>query len=415
MNWTKLFFALLIFANLLLAFLSGFYELFSKAALLASSLYILLALPQAIYILNNNFKTLAWNTALVSVFLVFVEILFFFKLVEHPQITTWTMINEEQYSKIEFLEESPYIKFRPNSLIKSMGYRGEDFTYFWVTDALGFKNSAEMLKRPEHDFIALGDSFTESMGVSVRDTWASRMTMSGLYSVYNSGVQGYSASQMLGVYKILMSEIKHKGIIIGTLPTIYTRELKFDDASIHEMQQGTDGIASIARGAQNSFLTSFIRTLKHYVLSKNLSKNLANNKYKEQILSNLSTEELLKTDPLWNQYVNAIKQLVETAHLNDMRVILVQFPYRHEIYFTAEEQGLEDFNQTQYYVELNLLKKELPRYVEILDLFSFLKTDYVNKAVPLYFEIDGHMNEYGNKLVAKYILNYLNQPVILQK
>jgi hypothetical protein len=85
----------------------------------------------------------------------------------------------------------------------------------------------------------------------------------------------------------------------------------------------------------------------------------------------------------------------------------VQFPFRHEIYFDLKAQGLNDINSTRYYIELSTLKKSLPKNVEIIDIFPFLKTASLENNKNLYFNIDGHMNELGNQKIAKFISLYL--------
>ena len=52
--------------------------------------------------------------------------------------------------------------------------------------------------------VALGDSFTEGMGVETANTWTSLLSEKGI-TTYNFGVQGYSPSQILGIYKMYKS------------------------------------------------------------------------------------------------------------------------------------------------------------------------------------------------------------------
>ena len=233
MSWTKIFFVILIIFNIFVVI----YDLPAQGSktIYASSLFLFaLTLPMLLYAINKYCKVLAWNAALISLFLLIINGVFFFKVIEYQSIRVWTALDKGNFAAVEFLDESPFVKFKGNTLITSQGYRGEDFTYNWTTDDFGFKNLNSLLEEASVDFIALGDSFTEGMGNSISNTWPSKVQKLNSFKIYNAGVQGYAATQMQGAYDLLKTKVTHDGIIIGALPTIYTREQKFvlDDLSI---------------------------------------------------------------------------------------------------------------------------------------------------------------------------------------
>ena len=408
MSWIKWMFLISCFINVIYLLLTLTASPSAKANILASAIIFLLIIPQVIYILRSKFNTLAWNATLIATSLIVVEGIFFLKIVENPSIQTWTRIDNQQKSKIDFLDRSPYIKFKPNVNVRSMGFRGYDFVSLWTTDQFGYKNVAVKNSPSHYDFIALGDSFTEGMGVSIKDTWTNQINQSGRLSIYNAGVQGYSASQMYGTYELLNAKINHNGVIIGALPMIYNREQWFVDSKLDAMQKGYGGIASILRGEDeraNTFMASFLRSIYKSVAS---SLNGINKHYSSEIPLEVDTTYSLSSNSNWIRYVNSITLIAEKAYSKNKRVLLIQFPKRHEIYFSAQEQGLNEFSETQYYIELEYLKRFIPDYVEVLDMFPFFKNDFRTSNKPLYFKKDGHMNEHGNKLVAKFIIDYLN-------
>jgi hypothetical protein len=400
MSWTKIFFVILIIFNIFVVI----YDLPAQGSktIYASSLFLFaLTLPMLLYAINKYCKVLAWNAALISLFLLIINGVFFFKVIEYQSIRVWTALDKGNFAAVEFLDESPFVKFKGNTLITSQGYRGEDFTYNWTTDDFGFKNLNSLLEEASVDFIALGDSFTEGMGNSISNTWPSKVQKLNSFKIYNAGVQGYAATQMQGAYDLLKTKVTHDGIIIGALPTIYTREQKFvlDDLSI--AQQGVGGIASIiATNKKPSFLVGFLRYIIVNVLPRDVSDNKAN-KYK------IVMPDKLKNDSNWKRYVFALTKLSEEVLSEGKRVVLIQFPVRSEVYFDAEELGLSDIHQTRYYVELEALKSAMPSGVEILDMFPFIKSKYKKNERNIYFEIDGHMNEYGSQLVAEFLSSNL--------
>ena len=48
------------------------------------------------------------------------------------------------------------------------------------------------------------------MGVTVPNTWASKVGSISQYRIYNAGVQGYTASQMRASYELLQQKIYTK-------------------------------------------------------------------------------------------------------------------------------------------------------------------------------------------------------------
>ena len=183
-------------------------------------------------------------------------------------------------------------------------------------------------------------------------------------------------------------------------------------------QMGVGGIRSIAKNIknnQNSFLVGFLRALKskfpkqskfEVINEINTNKDLIV-KYQSEIPDTLIDENYLSKNENWKNYVKNLKEIFKIANNNNKEVILIQFPHRHELYFSAKAQGLKSIFESQYYIELKLLKKELPKKVIILDMYPFLKKHWEKNNKLIYFEKDGHMNELGNELVAKFLLKYL--------
>jgi len=400
MSWTKIFFVILIIFNIFVVVYDNLQVEGSETIYASSLLLFALTLPMLFYAINKYCKVLAWNAALISFFLLIINGVFFFKVIEHQSIRLWTVLDKENFAAVEFLDESPFVKFKGNTLITSQGYRGEDFTYNWTTDDFGFKNLNSLLEGASVDFIALGDSFTEGMGNSISNTWPSKVQKLNSFKIYNAGVQGYAATQMQGAYDLLKTKVTHDGIIIGALPRIYKREQKFvlDDLSI--AQQGVGGIASIiVTNTKPSFLVGFLRYIAEVLRRDNLDNKA--NKHK------IVMPDKLKNDSNWKRYVFALTKLSEEVLSEGKRVVLIQFPFRSEVYFDAEELGLSDIHQTSYYVELEALKSAMPSGVEILDMFPFIKSKYKKNERNIYFEIDGHMNEYGSQLVAEFLSSNL--------
>jgi len=387
----------------------------AKTNLIVALLFLLIIIPQIFYIFSSNFKVIAINFFWIGISIIVIELLFFFKIITNQNINSITLSNFKQRQDIQFFDTQPYIKFAPNINITSIGARGNDFTYSWKTDELGFKNKFTNLKDKKFDFIALGDSFTEGMGVSIKNTWPNIVSENSEYTIYNAGVQGYAVSQMFATLKLLEKDISFDGVILGTLTGLFTRERIFSENNLALKQGGRGGIKSIydlGLPSTNTFLVEFARQLKnsikYLIESKNSKSELKTFYIQEFIDSNNYSRESLIKDKYWKLHLKYITNIIERAKAKDKRVIIIQYPLRPYVYLSAEELGLKNILESQYYYELDYLKETLPSYVEIIDLLPLLKLHHLkNPEKPIYFQKDGHLNEVGNNLVAKIVMDYL--------
>jgi len=411
-NFKNLTFISLVIVHTIILLLSYLKLPDNKAVILATLSTALLLSPIIANVILGKVKTLAVNSALLLFFLLLIEGLFAFRIIQHPVISTWNLTNSKNIELLDFLQEAPFVKFKPNVNVRSQRFRGKDFTYEWQTDALGFKNIKQSdLSDIHFDYIALGDSFTEGMGVSIDNMWTSKVSQKTNVKIYNAAIQGYSASQMKATYLNLKDKLSHDGIIIGALPTIFNREKILD--SFENAKLGTGGIRSIAEGskyAENSFLTGLIRALVRVIKQKNLPNSKDNRRYIPEIPDSYPDQVSLTGDINWRKYVQNLSELSNLALSNGKEVILIQYPHRHEIYFNAEELGVDDIQEIDYHIELDLLKKSLPKKVKILDMFPYLKEKWSTDKRNIYFIKDGHMNERGQELISAFIVNNIDIP-----
>ena len=415
-NFKNLTYTSLVIVHSIILLLSYLQEPGSKAVMLASFITALLLSPIIANITLGRVKTLAVNTSLILIFLLLIESLFALRIIHNPVISTWKLNISKNIDSVDFLQEAPFVKFKPNVKVRSQGSRGDDFTYEWQTDALGFKNNKHSdISNLHFDYIALGDSFTEGMGVSIDDTWTSKVNQKSKVIIYNAAIQGYSASQMKATYVNLKDRIKHEGIIIGALPTIFVREKIFD--SYKNASLGTGGIRSIVnggKGAKNSFLTGLIRALKRTIEQKNVNciseYNINCKNYNNEIPFSYPDRASLTEDMNWKKYVQNLVELSNLALSSGKKVVLIQYPHRHEIYFNPHELGINELKEIDYYVELEVLREVLPKNVKVLDMFPYIKEMWSADKRNIYFIKDGHMNERGQDLISEFIVTNIDKP-----
>ena len=107
--------------------------------------------------------------------------------------------------------------------IRIPAYHGppDGFVYEWRTDRRGYESTPEIAARDQLPIVAVGESFTEGMGVHTdRDLGQSKRTWLG-YATYNMGVQGYAPIQMSGTFQHFGMPLRPKSVIIGNLAEGY--------------------------------------------------------------------------------------------------------------------------------------------------------------------------------------------------
>ena len=98
MNWIKLkniCLSLLICLQVIIIFNGNVLESGSRAVLLSSLIGAALIAPIMINLVFKKAEVLAINSAFIVAFLILMEGLFFLKIIEHPAIKTWQMIDSK--------------------------------------------------------------------------------------------------------------------------------------------------------------------------------------------------------------------------------------------------------------------------------------------------------------------------------
>lgn len=351
-------------------------------------------------------------------------------------------LKKERNRVIEYLKENPYVKFRPNVLVRSQGWRGTDkqFVYEWRTDENGFKNLPGLTRRGNVDLVILGDSFTEGMGVSTDDTYPGQLNKKGLIT-YNLGVQGYAPTQFYGVFEKYGKNLNPKYVIIGYCATTYDREFSFFniDETI-KSKKFTGGIQSIVdqveRGrdikSQSKYLLNAI-----YLLCKYSFNNLeyayrhlkTNDNFTSKYFAKLGSEiqritsEEKKLNELntnkskeWQSTINAFTDIAVSARKVDAQTILLYLPLRRELYYEkakGEKLPEEYIEKTERkMLQAFCLKNNivfLDPTPEFLKYISELGLGY-SRDYP-YLEIDGHLSPTGYRIISNIVENYIRKNI----
>jgi len=371
-------------------------------------------------------------------FCIFLEILVFLPNLVPLQIRNYLDINNNNATRgqvVEYLDRSPFAKFKPNVVVTSQGYRGPStqFVYRWKTDKMGFKNLDEVLDNGKIEIVAVGDSFTEGMGVSIEDTWPSIITKCGRVT-YNLGVQGYAPTQLEGSFRLYGCGLKPRYVVIGYCAGTYPREKTFlDKQSIVGQKRLTGGIDSIARADRREirkqskhvslaiylFLADYSYSFKRDIADRIKSKGVTNRLDKRYTCELLGVEHekgdisKISASPEYKQALNAFLGIKKLSGGIGSKVIFIYLPSRSYMYYEAglgKKLPEDSFELVESRMLKDFCEKEGIAYLNpsgrITGYVAALKDGASSDLYP-YLEIDGHFSRRGNLLIAEEILSYL--------
>lgn len=339
---------------------------------------------------------------------------------------------------VERLPHSPFAKPKPNVLIHIPGYYGskDHFEYEWRADRRGFKNLPEIAALDRVEAVAVGDSFTEGMGVAIADTWASRLSKKG-HPTYSLGIQGYSPTQFLGAYEHYGRQLNHKWVIIGLLGNAYEREKNYLGSSIAPGPQAIDRLIQwdevskkntlfletrdgyrvpLVINQRHRFLTSAVIALAaqqmNFALFFDAKSGVPNpdedarfsqgltglDRYRGEI-DHARTVEIdpttLAASPAWVSTLSRFKTIIDLARESDAGVLLLFFPSRGTAYSPTLFPNAFDLVQARALTEF-AEKHGVP----IIDFTPIFRARAEDRP---YLLIDGHPSAVGHEIIASEI------------
>jgi hypothetical protein len=333
---------------------------------------------------------------------------------------------------VEFLDQNPYVKFKPNTVIRSQGFRGSDdqFAYEWETDKNGFKNLPEVAELNQVDIVSIGDSFTEGMGVATEDAWPAMLTEGG-YTTYSLGVQGYAPSQCVGSFLKFGVTRKPNYVIIGYTAITFDREEAYIDLEESATKRKyTGGIQSIVHSEDREirhrarYFVSAVFLLFQTIVRD--YKSTAYTEFTEHTLSDRYASEIAEVSAstgvvddinlpsrAWANALGAFADVKMLADSINSKAVLLYFPLRGQVYYKKARGAIVPDDNF-----MNVERAELREFCLSKDMF-FLDatqklTEYVNNLeddAPIvdypYLEIDGHLSKAGNRLIAQLVEEFL--------
>ena len=348
-----------------------------------------------------------------------------------------------------FSPYSFYSKYYPTYLIKSelytsqpqkydeeLGYRYEKNKYFASHQNFGNKifstyndgvrsNISKKLiyfqesefKQPEFNrdnaIIITGDSFTAGSEVGNDQAMPAKLEELSGYRVLNGGVGGYSFTQSVLFAKDLINQKKIQYLIISLIPEDLVR-------SEYSIYQGVPRPYFISNNSTFTLEKNHIRNYKDFYLDQ-----IKSNKILLKIISrSFLLMETIKRIKIFPELFNPnffekkesirfdligcelVKQIKDFSNLKKINTaILIQYPDYH---FYEKEKYQQDYiNRYLENFKICINKNNLLLIDTEKNLNQIFFED-INKFNKLYLGPGRHMSEYGNTVIAEFILKVIN-------
>jgi hypothetical protein len=287
-------------------------------------------------------------------------------------------------------------------------YALRDLTFAYETDEHGFRNATSWPE--EAEIVVVGDSLAFGFGVEDADSWT-RVVDEGLAEarVVNLALPGYGPEQYARAYESYGAELSPKLLIIGLFPTNDVRDQgKFEEW----LALGAPGNYDVWRFEGGSQPDLLRRTYVYIWLKEAVKRG--RQQYSNQRLElddgpmNLTPSIIMDPvrsgwpdEPRFASVVGSLERVQEIARTAGTRTLVLLFPCKEEVYLPS--LGIETPEPVKPFAAVCR-----ERGWEHLDLTP-IYAERARLGERLFFEIDGHPNERGNRVAAEAVRNWIRE------
>jgi len=259
--------------------------------------------------------------------------------------------------------------------------------------------------------VAVGDSFTFGLGVNQEATWIAQLANLSQREIINLGVPGWGPQQYTRTLEQYGMALKPKVVFYG----LYNNDL------------GNATVFAKDDGHFNKF--SLREFMRRHSVTFNLFRGLrrANKAVQDLDLGEIGFK--FSTENLKDRIIADSKRFprgwpltrreIETAYQDSQRsnaiFVLLYFPSKEEVYWKAikeKEKSFESFDDLTDQLRKTTLEFCHSSGLLCIDLTPALKKR-ANQREVVYFPINNHWNESGNRIVAEEIYRFLIAKKIL--
>jgi lysophospholipase L1-like esterase len=308
----------------------------------------------------------------------------------------------------------PYLGFRYRPDLTGRLRRG-DLDFSFTTDQKGFRNDSPS---PEAaDIVVVGDSMAFGYGVADDATWTHLVaTQPGSYTIGNFGLIGGAPQQYLRILETEALQLNPKLVLFMLFPgndlndaRVFQEWLEADTDITYPEWRSAGGAPGgwnlLRRLSDGSYLMAFQRALRSRLALRWAGATITfGDDQRLQLAPAVYANDAQMADPEHQVFRLVMATIEEAQRLSQRRgshFLVLLMPTKEEIYLPLIDKPapalIEKFRPA--------LEAQHTPYIDLTPYFQAR----ARAADPLFFEVDGHPNADGYRLIADVVLDYLNE------
>lgn len=302
----------------------------------------------------------------------------------------------------------------PNDVYRQKKYC---FDVVYESNSKGFRDQERKVNTTSHRVVALGDSFTEGIGVHLEDRLTNLLQTETNIPHLNYGMAGnFGPTQYYMMYKTVASKYTHEAVLVGILPA---NDFIDDDYEIN-LQVGGDRYQPFFDGEYPNYKLVYHadslskskaiprkQSLKGRIL-KNFSYSYNMYRYVRALkrVQTIPKDKLLDASKVpsyfnystkqWNRMRYALEEIKKLA--GDRPMLVYSIPIYKEI------EAYREHKKNPLGKDLKVVCDRIG--VEYLDLLPRTNNFTMEACEGLFLPCDGHWSEAGNAFAKQEIQSY---------
>lgn len=304
----------------------------------------------------------------------------------------------------------PYLGF-----LNPARYRGQvqgiDAAFRYFTDEHGFRNPSPW--PAEAEIVVLGDSMSFGWGVADDQTWSSLVAASLSRSrLINLGLVGAAPQQYTRIYERFGRSLKPKLIIYGLFPGNDVTDARLFDDWLQAGALGNYDVWRVFRGrgprpplslVSRSYLLALVLQVRASWHSRYPGLTLdCHDGRRLQLVPSLLARSIQRATPGYPDFelvIQAVEDARRHARETGTEFFVLLFPTKEEVYLPLGDAHTPALVPP-------FIAEFRRRGIPYLDLTPHF---HERTGECLFFEIDGHPNASGYRLIADVVLKHLQQ------
>lgn len=296
--------------------------------------------------------------------------------------------------------------FKPNVDIRMNLQDGNVFRIKTVNlgTEIGFRDDG--LNHDEIYAVVLGDSFVYGHGLELKDVWTEKLEKRLNKDVINMGMPSAYPETEYKIFEKYGRNFKSKIVILGVFQNDFADAYVFNylekNFGYNYLKRTLDSSSSVYRLFRFAIAMKSFSAYKNYPTFTMENTSYIVDPFLAGPVVDKNKMEINLGSNITKNYILELKKLVEN---DDSEFLLIIFPSKEQVFWDIVKE------KTDKNYEIDFLNNELAKLAEENDIqYIDLTKEFRNVSKfesNLFFQIDGHMNENGNRIAEEIIYKYL--------